>query len=124
MEFVVDTIKHGFMLKFNNLPVDMYSTFNHRLSMDFVSARQIKTDNIDFHSMDRRLGFCSLPLVVLFLRVMSQVSSSLFSPLLCLFRGERATPGVDGTRPGVLGWFVGLFGGLWWAAGREGQRSL
>eukprot|EP01083_Nonionella_stella_P200330 733743_1 len=75
-EMVVDTVKHGFICRFNDLSINVYKSFYIRLSMDLINARKMsdsdKTDKLFF--MDRRLGFASLPLVTLFLRIMWQLS--------------------------------------------------
>merc|ERR1712129_183040 len=80
MEMIVDTIKHGFICKNCGYDVKIYKAFYIRLSMDFINARrmnmesdmQMDEDKLCF--MDRRLGFVSLPLVALFLRIMWQLS--------------------------------------------------
>merc|ERR1712228_312484 len=77
MEMIVDTVKHGFICKNNNFNVQIYRSFYIRLSIDFTKSRRMdmNMDNDDhLFFMDRRLGFVSLPLVTLFLRIMRQVS--------------------------------------------------
>ena len=101
LELFVDLFKHGFIVKYNNLPIFIYKSFYIRLSIDFMKTRNIKSHNSNTNSnnknishiissnnsnnsntnnnnnsfffMDRRLGFPSLPLNVLFLRVLLQV---------------------------------------------------
>jgi len=99
MEMIVDTAKHGFICKFNNFSVAVYDSFYLRLSIDVTNARRMKTENgghchpadIDgiaapsaaaageeeetlLFFMDRRLGFSSLPLVSILLRVVWQAN--------------------------------------------------
>ncbi|ETO13680.1 DUF747 family protein, partial [Reticulomyxa filosa] len=79
LECFVDTIKHGFMLRFNDFTTDCYRIFALRLSLDVTSARrmllntQCQEDPSSGNVIERRLGFCALPYVALFSRVMCQV---------------------------------------------------
>lgn len=72
-EIIIDTIKHGFICKFNNLSINIYKSFYIRLSIDITNTRRINTNN-DTYFINKRLGFSSLPLVSLFLRVLWQIN--------------------------------------------------
>ena len=83
MEIIVDLVKHGFICKNNGFDVQIYKAFYIRLSMDFTTSRRMNMDmsndgvvddETKLFFMDKRLGFVSLPLVTLFLRIMWQLS--------------------------------------------------
>lgn len=67
-EFVVDWIKHCFILKFNNMSADIYAKFSMILRSDILDARN--EGFLDPSSnVARRIGFIPLPLACLVLRV-------------------------------------------------------
>jgi len=69
-EFIVDWLKHSYLCKFNVLDVGIYSTFARRLYQDFYD-RQNKLEHPTI--LERRLGFCRYPLMVLVLRIALQL---------------------------------------------------
>lgn len=72
-ECVVDWIKHGFMTKFNFISPLIYRKFRYVLCGDFTTAHVRKHLNDSAgshtHAVSRRIGFVSLPLGCLALRV-------------------------------------------------------
>ncbi|OWF51710.1 transmembrane anterior posterior transformation protein 1 homolog [Mizuhopecten yessoensis] len=68
-ELCVDWVKHAFILKFNEMPADIYHTYKVRLSEDMISNRQSRA-YIDYSDMvARRMGFTPLPLACLLVRI-------------------------------------------------------
>ncbi|XP_033756022.1 transmembrane anterior posterior transformation protein 1 homolog [Pecten maximus] len=68
-ELMVDWVKHAFILKFNEMPADIYHTYKLRLSEDMISNRQSRA-YIDYSDMvARRMGFTPLPLACLLVRI-------------------------------------------------------
>lgn len=49
-EFVVDWIKHCFILKFNNMSADIYAKFSMILRSDILDARNEVLDAAIIHS--------------------------------------------------------------------------
>jgi len=72
-EFIVDWLKHSYLCKFNVLDVGIYSTFARRLYQDFYD-RQNKLEHPTI--LERRLGFCRYPLMVLVLRIALQLCNT------------------------------------------------
>jgi hypothetical protein len=63
-EYLVDWIKHSFILKFNGIRADIYSKFTKILSHDILNSR--KEGFLDpSQNVARRIGFISLPLCCL-----------------------------------------------------------
>ncbi|CAH0770496.1 unnamed protein product [Bemisia tabaci] len=86
-ECVVDWIKHAFITRFNELPVDVYRDYSLSLAYDVAQTRQHNafTDHSDL--VARRMGFIPLPLGVVMVRVLAsaisvQTPSALFLVLL------------------------------------------
>uniref|UniRef100_A0A672G3D3 Transmembrane anterior posterior transformation protein 1 homolog n=1 Tax=Salarias fasciatus TaxID=181472 RepID=A0A672G3D3_SALFA len=69
-EIAVDTIKHAFITKFNDIPADVYSEYRASLAFDLVSSRQKNAYTDYSDSVARRMGFIPLPLAVLLIRVL------------------------------------------------------
>lgn len=68
-EILVDWVKHAFILKFNEIPADVYHSFSTRLAEDMVANRQSRAF-IDYSDLvSRRMGFTPIPLAVLVLRI-------------------------------------------------------
>ncbi len=95
MELVADWIKHGFILKFNNLSVELYSIYADILCLDILypngdtdkmgfnepQRRRIVSANSDgkkkgavdtTQAASRRLGFFGLPFICVAFRMMSE----------------------------------------------------
>lgn len=67
-ELFVDWIKHGFITKFNQLELSVYSKYTHILSCDVLSAYM--TDEAQYGAtVCRRFGFPVTPLCAVLLRV-------------------------------------------------------
>ncbi|KAJ9594354.1 hypothetical protein L9F63_014230, partial [Diploptera punctata] len=69
-EVLVDWIKHAFITRFNELPVDVYRDYTISLAYDMAQTRQKHafTDHSDL--VARRMGFIPLPLGVVMVRVL------------------------------------------------------
>ncbi|XP_015771532.1 PREDICTED: transmembrane anterior posterior transformation protein 1 homolog [Acropora digitifera] len=71
-EYFVDWIKHAFITKFNNIPVEVYSEYRELLAEDATSSRQKNAHADHFDLVSRRMGFIPLPLGSLVIRVITQ----------------------------------------------------
>ncbi|KAL4231177.1 Transmembrane anterior posterior transformation protein 1 [Mactra antiquata] len=71
-EIVVDWGKHAFIVKFNEIPADVYREFKVKLALDMATSRQSQafTDHSDLVS--RRMGLTPLPLACLLLRILKK----------------------------------------------------
>ncbi|KAK6185588.1 hypothetical protein SNE40_007789 [Patella caerulea] len=71
-EFIVDWVKHAFVLKFNKISSEVYQEFTYNLASDMISSRQKSafTDHSDL--LSRKMGFTPLPLGCLLVRVCSK----------------------------------------------------
>ncbi|XP_060565743.1 transmembrane anterior posterior transformation protein 1 homolog [Ruditapes philippinarum] len=71
-EVLVDWGKHAFILKFNEIPADVYREFKVKLALDMATSRQSQafTDHSDLVS--RRMGLTPLPLACLLYRILSK----------------------------------------------------
>lgn len=70
-EILVDWLKHSFITKFNHIRPDVYSRFIDTLTKDFeLASGSTMVDQSPIVS--RRIGFSSLPLVCLFVRIVWQ----------------------------------------------------
>ncbi|XP_065221340.1 protein TAPT1 homolog [Planococcus citri] len=72
-EVCVDGIKHAFITKFNELPLDVYKDYVYSLAYDIAQTHQKHafTDHSDL--VARRMGFIPLPLGVVILHVLRLV---------------------------------------------------
>ncbi|XP_012579491.1 PREDICTED: transmembrane anterior posterior transformation protein 1 homolog [Condylura cristata] len=70
-EIAVDTVKHAFITKFNDITADVYSEYRASLAFDLVSSRQKNAYTDYSDSVARRMGFIPLPLAVLLIRVVA-----------------------------------------------------
>lgn len=70
VEFVIDWIKHAFVTKFNELPLDVYKDYTISLAYDLAETRQKHafTDCCDL--VARRMGFIPIPLTVVMVRIL------------------------------------------------------
>ncbi|XP_022799090.1 transmembrane anterior posterior transformation protein 1 homolog [Stylophora pistillata] len=71
-EYFVDWIKHAFITKFNNIPVEVYCEYRALLAEDATSSRQKNAHNDHFDLVSRRMGFIPLPLGSLVIREVAQ----------------------------------------------------
>ncbi|KAK7571123.1 hypothetical protein V9T40_014727 [Parthenolecanium corni] len=72
-ELAVDWIKHAFITKFNELPIEIYKEYTYSLAYDIAQTHQRHafTDHSDL--VARRMGFIPLPLGVVILHVLRMV---------------------------------------------------
>ncbi|KAL9982741.1 hypothetical protein ACROYT_G004832 [Oculina patagonica] len=71
-EYFVDWIKHAFITKFNNIPVEVYCEYRALLAEDATSSRQKNAHADHFDLVSRRMGFIPLPLGSLVIREVTQ----------------------------------------------------
>ncbi|XP_020624525.1 transmembrane anterior posterior transformation protein 1 homolog isoform X2 [Orbicella faveolata] len=71
-EYFVDWIKHAFITKFNNIPVEVYCEYRALLAEDATSSRQKNAHADHFDLVSRRMGFIPLPLGSLVVREVAQ----------------------------------------------------
>ncbi|XP_039282241.1 protein TAPT1 homolog [Nilaparvata lugens] len=74
-EMLVDWVKHAFITRFNELPVEVYRDYTLSLAYDLAQTRQKNafTDHSDL--VARRMGFIPLPLSVVAVRVLGAAVS-------------------------------------------------
>lgn len=84
-EVLVDWIKHAFITRFNELPVDVYRDYTLSLAYDMAQTRQKNafTDHSDL--VARRMGFIPLPLGVVMVRVLGHAIHIQGAPAVMLF---------------------------------------
>jgi hypothetical protein len=96
-EIIVDWIKHAFIVKFNGLTPDVYAQFQESLCRDLLGVNTKITSpgkaNIDRTPLvAKRIGFVSIPLACLVIRVASQIVQII---------GVISDPGVNPLTPRV-----------------------
>jgi len=69
-EVLVDWIKHAFITRFNELPVDVYRDYTISLAYDMAQTRQKHAFSDHSDLVARRMGFIPLPLGVVMVRVL------------------------------------------------------
>ncbi|XP_047105530.1 protein TAPT1 homolog [Schistocerca piceifrons] len=69
-EVFVDWIKHAFITRFNELPVDVYKDYTTSLAYDMAETRQKHAFSDPSDLVARRMGFIPLPLGVVMMRVL------------------------------------------------------
>ncbi|XP_066992938.1 protein TAPT1 homolog [Anabrus simplex] len=70
-EVFVDWIKHAFITRFNELPVDVYRDYTISLAYDMAQTRQEHAFSDHSDLVARRMGFIPLPLGVVMVRVLA-----------------------------------------------------
>ncbi|XP_014240836.1 protein TAPT1 homolog isoform X2 [Cimex lectularius] len=70
-EILVDWIKHAFITRFNELPVDVYRDYTLSLAYDIAQTKQKNAFSDHSDLVARRMGFIPLPLGVVMVRVFS-----------------------------------------------------
>ncbi|KAG8238980.1 hypothetical protein J437_LFUL013962, partial [Ladona fulva] len=70
-EVLVDWIKHAFITRFNELPVDVYRDYTLSLAYDMAQTRQKHAFSDHSDLVARRMGFIPLPLGVVMVRVLA-----------------------------------------------------
>ncbi|CAF4439782.1 unnamed protein product, partial [Rotaria socialis] len=98
VEFFVDWVKHGFILKFNELSSEVYREYILSLALDMVKTKQdiALSDYTDL--LSRRLGFIPLPFACLIFGVLFQTINvktvlafmNVLLAFLCLFATKLA----------------------------------
>jgi len=68
-EILVDWIKHAFITRFNEVSADVYKDYTISLAYDLAQTKQKLAFNDHSDIVSRRMGFNSLPLGVVMLRV-------------------------------------------------------
>ncbi|RZF33406.1 hypothetical protein LSTR_LSTR015367 [Laodelphax striatellus] len=83
-EMLVDWVKHAFITRFNELPVEVYRDYTLSLAYDLAQTRQKNafTDHSDL--VARRMGFIPLPLSVVAVRVLGAAVPVHGPAALCL----------------------------------------
>ncbi|MES1911572.1 MAG: hypothetical protein MHM6MM_003985 [Cercozoa sp. M6MM] len=85
VELCIDWVKHGFVTKFNNLRPSVYQGYELILCADYVSRRVDVADasqRLDHaHALSKRLGFSSMPLAAVMLRVLYVSIQRMRAPL-------------------------------------------
>ena len=71
-EVFVDWVKHAFITRFNELPVDVYKDYTTSLAYDTAQTRQRHAISDHSDLVARRMGFIPLPLGVVMVRVLVQ----------------------------------------------------
>ncbi|GAB0093067.1 Protein TAPT1 homolog [Sergentomyia squamirostris] len=86
VEFFIDALKHAFITRFNELPVEVYKEYTLSLAYDMTQTRQKHAFSDHSDLIARRMGFIPFPLsVVLIKAVYSALSfESWASVLLCI----------------------------------------
>lgn len=71
-EFFIDWIKHGFILKFNNISSEVYNEFRINLAVQMIKtkSKNALTDHSDL--LSRQMGFIPIPLFCLLFRIFYQ----------------------------------------------------
>lgn len=71
-EVLVDWIKHAFMTRCNDIPIEAYREYTTILAHDLVMCKQKYADSDHSDLVARRMGFMPLPLGVVTFRILSQ----------------------------------------------------
>eukprot|EP00741_Cyanophora_paradoxa_P019555 tig00021127_g18877.t1 len=72
-ECFIDWTKHAFVTKFNMIAPEEYRRFGTVLCKDLIASRRSRTSVDHSYSVSRRIGFVSLPLACVAVRVFRQV---------------------------------------------------
>lgn len=92
-EFVVDWIKHAFITRFNEIPIDVYKEYTTSLAYDVTQTRQKHAFSDHSDLVARRMGFIPFPLAVVLVKALYHSLSFknfgsivlFFSAYVCLF---------------------------------------
>lgn len=71
-EVLVDWIKHAFVTRFNDIPIEAYRDYTTILAHDLAMCKQKYADSDHSDLVARRMGFIPLPLGVVTVRILSQ----------------------------------------------------
>ena len=92
-EFMVDWIKHAFITRFNEIPIDVYKEYTISLAYDVTQTRQKHAFSDHSDLVARRMGFIPFPLGVVLVKALYHSLSFenfgsivlFFAAYLCLF---------------------------------------
>lgn len=92
-EFIVDWIKHAFITRFNEIPIDVYKEYTISLAYDVTQTRQKHAFSDHSDLVARRMGFIPFPLGVVLVKALYHSLSFknfgsivlFFAAYLCLF---------------------------------------
>lgn len=89
-EFVVDWIKHAFITRFNEIPIEVYKEYTISLAYDMTQTRQRHAFSDHSDLVARRMGFIAFPLGVVLVKALfhaltldTVVSISIFVVAYC-----------------------------------------
>ncbi|EDQ89675.1 uncharacterized protein MONBRDRAFT_32336 [Monosiga brevicollis MX1] len=71
-EMVVDTIKHTFLMRFNDMPTSVFHDFEAQLCRDLVEGQELSAP-LRSRKLEYRLGFTPLPIACLLWKYLSVV---------------------------------------------------
>lgn len=84
-EVIVDWIKHAFVTKFNRIPYRVYRQFSLVICEDMVNSRKHSViRSIGGSAVSKRVGFVSLPLAALMIRLTFAQTMTLPTPALAM----------------------------------------
>lgn len=69
-EFIVDWIKHAFITRFNEIPIDVYKEYTISLAYDVTQTRQKHAFSDHSDLVARRMGFIPFPLGVVLVKAL------------------------------------------------------
>lgn len=69
-EFIVDWIKHAFITRFNEIPIDVYKEYTISLAYDVHQTRQKHAFSDHSDLVARRMGFIPFPLAVVLVKAL------------------------------------------------------
>lgn len=69
-EFIVDWIKHAFITRFNEIPIDVYKEYTISLAYDVTQTRQKHAFSDHSDLVARRMGFIPFPLAVVLVKAL------------------------------------------------------
>lgn len=67
-EFIVDWIKHAFITRFNEIPIDVYKEYTTSIAYDVTQTRQKHAFSDHSDLVARRMGFIPFPLAVVLIK--------------------------------------------------------
>lgn len=71
-EILVDWVKHAFITRFNEIPLEVYKDYTVSLAYDIATSKHKHAFSDHSDLVSRRMGFIPLPLGVLVFRIVSQ----------------------------------------------------
>lgn len=71
-EVLVDWVKHAFITRFNEIPLDVYAEYTHTLARDLISSKRKLAFSDHSDMVSHRMGFIPLPVAALTARIVAQ----------------------------------------------------